>query len=200
MGSRTATITEANAGVATGFDYQMSPHSLIGIAVGGGHSSFEVSDRATTGRFDAIHAAVYGAWHGEHIYATGVASYDHFDNNESRVAVIPGVTLPASQFIGGPYSLPGFGNVLGGAFSSASASGHFEAGYRGSLGAVHVTPFVGLQFASLTTGAFTETDVGAPSAIALAFAQRNTLSLPTFLGTQFDATTALGDEAALTPG
>jgi uncharacterized protein with beta-barrel porin domain len=192
-----APVTAKGAGFGAGADYQISPSVLLGAAVGGGASSFSVPDRSTSGTVDAFHAAVYGAWREEHVYATGVLSFDQFDNAESRLATIPSITLPPPQFIDGPYLVPGFSENLKGHFSSASTSGHFEVGYRDDLGALQATPFVGLEFGSLHTDAFTENNSGSPSVIGLSYVGRNIVSLPSFLGVQFDGKTNLSDGVAL---
>ena len=42
------------------------------------------------------------------------------------------------------------------------------------------TPFAGLEFASLNTGAFTENNQGLPSVIGLSYASTTTTLLPSF--------------------
>ena len=42
------------------------------------------------------------------------------------------------------------------------------------------TPFAGLEFALLNTGAFTENNQGLPSVIGLSYASTTTTSLPSF--------------------
>ena len=103
-----ASVTGHMSGFGAGLDYQINPNFLLGFAAGGGASSFIVQDRATSGTVDAYHAALYGAWRNLNFYASGILSYDWFNDDESRFASIPGVVLPASNFIGGPYCVPGF--------------------------------------------------------------------------------------------
>ena len=189
-----ASVSERGAGIGGGIDYQLSPKALIGAALGGGESSFSAPDRATSGTVDAFHASLYGAWRMESAYVTGVLSYDHFNNSESRRATIPGVTLPSPQFVDGNFQIPGFDERLTGNFFSQSVSGHFEAGYKTNFGAVQATPFAGVEFGSLYTGAFTEANKAGPSVIGLSYAGRNILSLPTFLGLQLDGKTEFGQD------
>ena len=162
----------ARSRVRPGLDYQITPKSLIGFAAGGGELGFSVPDRATSGSVDAFHASLYGAWRIESAYATGILSYDHFNNSESRQAVIPGVTLPAPQFVDGNFTIPGYDENLSGNFASQSISGHFETGYKFGPGGFQATPFVGLEFGSLNTGAFTETNKSGPSVIGLSYSAR----------------------------
>jgi len=133
----------------------------------------------------------------ESAYATGILSYDHFNNSESRQAVIPGVTLPAPQFVDGNFTIPGYDENLSGNFASQSISGHFETGYKFNLGGFQATPFVGLEFGSLNTGAFTETNKSGPSVIGLSYSARTIDTLPSFLGLQVDAKTAFAQDMLL---
>src|SRR5262249_47304811 len=86
----TATMSERDAGFAMGLDYQINPSGLIGFAIGGGFSSFSVTDRQTWGNVDGGHVAAYGALRNNNVYATGTLSFDFFNNSESRYAAIPG--------------------------------------------------------------------------------------------------------------
>ena len=48
------------AGGAMGFDYQVDPTRLVGVAVGGSESHFSVPDRATSGNLLGGHVGAYG--------------------------------------------------------------------------------------------------------------------------------------------
>jgi uncharacterized protein with beta-barrel porin domain len=181
-----ASVTGHMSGFGAGLDYQINPNFLLGFAAGGGASSFIVQDRATSGTVDAYHAALYGAWRNLNFYASGILSYDWFNDDESRFASIPGVVLPASNFIGGPYVIPGFLEKPSARFDANALSGYGEAGYNARYGLLTATPFVGLEFASLRTGGFTENNQGFPSTIGLSYAARTTTSLPSFLGLQLE--------------
>jgi outer membrane autotransporter protein len=118
-------------------------------------------------------------------------------STENRAADIPSVTLPASQFIDGPYVVPGADEALRGHFPGRSLSGHFETGYRNTLGEVNVTPFVGLEFDTLKLDSFVEKNGTAPSAIGLNFHAQNVNSLPSFLGVQFDGDIDVGQAGTM---
>jgi uncharacterized protein with beta-barrel porin domain len=190
-GQGSASLSQSAYGLGVGADGDIAPGALIGVAVGFGSSNFSVLDRATDGTVGAFHGGAYGAWQGQSAYVTGIVSYDRFANSEQRRAIIPGVTLPASQFIDGPYTVPGFDELLQGHFASTATSGRFEAGYRNKFDDFDVTPFVGLGFSDLNADAFTEKNSGAPSQLGLSFASHSTDSLPSFLGIQIDLSTDL---------
>ncbi len=113
------------------------------------------------------------------------------------MAAIPGVTLPRSQFIDGPYVVPGFHETPGAKYDASGYSGHFEVGYHYDLGLVRATPFAGLEFGVLTADGFTETNAGLPSQIGLQFKNHSVTTLPSLLGVKFDASTDLGGEMVL---
>ena len=63
------------AGGAMGFDYQVDPTRLVGVAVGGSESHFSVPDRATSGNLLGGHVGAYGVATWGALYAAGVLSY-----------------------------------------------------------------------------------------------------------------------------
>jgi outer membrane autotransporter protein len=195
MGS--AKVKDQAYGIAGGVDYQISANALIGVAVGGGTTWINIPDRRTKASTDAVHFQLYGGWSDEAYYADGAFSYGLFKNVESRVAVIPGVILPRSLFVDGPYIVPGFSETPGARFNSSSYSGHLEAGYHVDLGIVRATPFIGLDFGSLTTDGFTETNADKVSVIGLIADRHVVDSLPGRLGVTFDGTFDLGGDLTL---
>ena len=192
-----ARADQHTSGFGAGLDYQIAPYALLGFAAGGGSSSFDVTNRATSGTVDAFHAALYGALRNQGFYASGVISYDQFSDTEQRFASIPGVVLPASNFVGGPYVIPGFNERPKASFDADALSGYGEIGYQAKYGLVSATPFAGLEFASLRTDGFTENNQGLPSAIGLSYAAKTTTSLPSFLGLQLEAKGDLPNQMGL---
>jgi uncharacterized protein with beta-barrel porin domain len=181
-----ASVTGRVSGFGAGLDYQINPNFLLGFAAGGGASSFSVQDRATSGTVDAYHAALYGAWRNLNFYASGILSYDRFNDQESRFSSIPGVVLPGSNFTGGPYFVPGFSEKPSANFDANALSAYGEVGYNARYGLLTATPFLGLEFSSLRTSGFTENNQGLPSTIGLSYAARTTTSLPSFVGMQLE--------------
>ncbi|WP_156898221.1 hypothetical protein [Methylocapsa acidiphila] len=187
-------------GAAAGLDYQITPDILLGVSAGGGPSAFSVSNRATGGSVNAAHVAAYGAVRWNDFYASGIIGYDFFSNQEHRTAFVPGTVATLSGTNAPAVQVSSILENLNGSFGSHSVSGRFETGYTSRFSGFNVTPFVALQFASLTQNAYGETLVGGgPSELGLTYARRNVLSLPSFVGAQFDAKLALWDGAVLKP-
>ncbi len=175
-----ADTSQHGSGFNMGLDFQVSPSIIAGIAGGNSHFTFSVPDRDTSGSADAWHVGGYGALRYEHLYATADLAYDNFDNHESRQASIPGVS-----------------NNLNGEFNGYSVSGNFETGYKEQIKPFEITPFAGLQFASLNVDDFTETGAGGARELGLSYDSRTINSLQSHLGAQLKAKTDLPHGMAL---
>jgi uncharacterized protein with beta-barrel porin domain len=190
-----ARVNQSGAGFAAGLDNRISPSFLVGLAGGAGWYSFDVPDRETYGTVNAWHVAAYAAVRHKGLYATGILAYDSFDNDVSRHASIPGVSVASSA--GAPIEIPGINENPTGKYRSHSWSGYFEIGYKKRFDPFEVTPFAGLQFGSLSANGFTETNQGAQSDIGLSYAARTVNSLPILIGMQVKAGHELGGDTVL---
>jgi hypothetical protein len=181
-------------GFAIGVDYRVSEQALVGAAIGAGGYVFDVPDVMTAGRTQAGHVSVYGALKGNNLYATGTLAFNIYDNRNHRVAAIPAsqVQLPV-----GALSLGGLGEDLDGSFVSRGLSGYFETGYRLDVGALSVTPFAALEFGWLRSTEYSETVAAGSSILGLSYAERTTVSLPTFVGLKLDSQTELENGSRL---
>jgi uncharacterized protein with beta-barrel porin domain len=161
----------AAAGGAMGFDYQVDPTRLVGVAVGGSESHFSVPDRATSGDLLGGHVGAYGVATWGALYAAGVLSYSRFDNDVRRT--IAGV---------GPSETPT------GRFASDLLGARLELGRSYALPWVNVTPFAAVQTSTLWERGFSESSsAGAlPGILGLTYQSQSATSLPTFLGVQLD--------------
>ncbi len=168
------------AGAVGGVEYLFSPDLLAGVAVGGSSSSFSVPDRSTSGSLTGSHFGAYTVARFSPWYVAGAVQYSHFDNNTSRSILGVGPTETAV-----------------GSFGSDLFSGRVEVGWQYTLmPGFAVTPFAAVQAAQLRQRSFDETSFGPNGtfgANALGFASERVSSLPTFLGTEFDARYALGN-------
>jgi outer membrane autotransporter protein len=178
----TAPLTFAGGGGAFGADYLANPDTIVGFAVGGGTSGFDVADRLTSGQVNSAHFAAYAAERWGPLYATGILGYNAFYNTEKRSVSIPGSTLPIIP-------VPGLANNLQDSFASQSVSGRVEVGWRFPVDKLTVTPFGALQFDVWDMQGSTEGGVnGGANNLGLSYASRVVSSLPLFLGAQVDST------------
>ena len=172
------------AGGAMGFDYQVDPTRLIGVAVGGSESHFSVPDRATSGNLLGGHVGAYGVATWGALYAAGVLSYSRFDNEVRRTIAGVGPTETAT-----------------GRFASDLLGARLEVGRSYALPWLNVTPFAAVQTSTLWQRGFTETSTaaGLPGILGLTYQSQTTTSLPTFLGVQLDTRLALANGMVWSP-
>ena len=172
------------AGGAMGFDYQVDPTRLVGVAVGGSESHFSVPDRATSGNLLGGHVGAYGVATWGALYAAGVLSYSRFDNEVRRTIAGVGPTETAT-----------------GRFASDLLGARLEVGRSYALPWLNVTPFAAVQTSTLWQRGFTETSTaaGLPGILGLTYQSQTTTSLPTFLGVQLDTRLALANGMVWSP-
>jgi outer membrane autotransporter protein len=172
------------AGGAMGFDYQVDPTRLIGVAVGGSESHFSVPDRATSGDLLGGHVGAYGVATWDALYAAGILSYSRFDNDVRRTIAGAGPTETAT-----------------GRFASDLFGARLEVGRSYALQWLNVTPFAAVQTSTLWQRGFTETSTaaGLPGILGLTSQSQTTTSLPTFLGVQLDTRLALANGMVWSP-
>jgi outer membrane autotransporter protein len=172
------------AGGAMGFDYQVDPTRLVGVAVGGSESHFSVPDRATSGNLLGGHVGAYGVATWGALYAAGILSYSRFDNDVRRTIAGVGPTETAT-----------------GRFASDLFGARLEVGRSYALQWLNVTPFAAVQTSTLWQRGFTETSTaaGLPGILGLTSQSQTTTSLPTFLGVQLDTRLALANGTVWSP-
>jgi uncharacterized protein with beta-barrel porin domain len=172
-----AGFSDRIAGGAAGVDRLVNPDLLVGIAAGGSSSTFNVDDRATSGRLDGAHVGAYAMQRLGATYVSAQLAYSHFNNSTTR-------------------SITGVGpdEIAKGSFGSDQFGGRLEIGHTYDFNKVAVTPFAALQAARLWQAGYTETSVSGagPGVLGLSYAARNVSSLPLFLGSKFDARYDLG--------
>jgi outer membrane autotransporter protein len=173
-----AGFSDRVAGGAIGVDHLVNPDLLVGIAAGGSAATFSVDDRATSGHVDGGHIGAYAMQRFGASYLSAQLAYSHFDNTTTRL--ISGV---------GP------SETAKGAFGSDQLGGRLEIGHGFAFNAITVTPFAAVQAARLWQAGYTETSTAGalPGLLALNYAAKGVSSLPTFLGTKFDARFDVGN-------
>jgi outer membrane autotransporter protein len=175
-----AALSYGGGGLMLGADYQARPDLLYGFAAGGTLSSFDVPDRSTSGGINGGQFAAYVAKQWGRLYATGLAGFGLYENNEQRTAFVPGSSIPLVP-------VPSILEQLSGDFVSQTFNARFETGWRSSFGSGYAAPFAALEYSLLHMDGFSESDPYGPNLLGLSYASHNVNSLPLFLGTQFDS-------------
>jgi uncharacterized protein with beta-barrel porin domain len=135
-------------GAATGLDYRINPDMLVGFALGGGGTSWQLGQGLGNGHSGMFQAGVYATGHSGPAYLSPAAAYSLQDVTTNRNAT--------------PASFDG----LQGQFDASFFSSRVESGYRLSYGGINVTPYGAVQFQALVMPSYSE------------FARASTASFP----------------------
>jgi uncharacterized protein with beta-barrel porin domain len=174
--------TNSNYGGLAGLDYLIQPNWLVGLALGGGSSSFSVNSLATSGTTSGFQAGLYTAYAlNQGYYAELSGTFGSYHNGTTRYAAL--ATVPQEN--------------LSGSFASYEERVRLELGRNVNFYGYNVTPFVAGEFASLQSNAFNES--GAANALALAVNSQTTLSAPIFVGFKWTGAGALFSGWTATP-
>ena len=159
-------LDTGTAGFAVGFDYQVSPTALAGIAGGYTNSTFSANQLQTSGTVEGAHIGLYGVKNLGQAYLIGTAEYARYYNDTNRS--LQWLTLSEQAT---------------GKFTGDDISGRIEAGWQRSFGGYDVTPFAAVDASYLSSDRFSENSVGL---LGLTFGAESVTSLRSSLGLQFD--------------
>ena len=134
----TATATAGGGGIASGMDFRFGPDTVLGFALGGGGTSWSLTQGLGGGNSEILQAGVYGSHRFGNFYLSGALAfaYDWMHTNRT-------VTSPAVANLTASFTAPG-------------ATGRLEGGYNFDLGAVQVTPYIAGEFSALRVPGYTE--------------------------------------------
>jgi uncharacterized protein with beta-barrel porin domain len=157
-----------------GASYALSPATELGFALGGGGTSFGLSDGLGSGRSEMFQAGVF-AHHGfaQGGYLSGAFAYGWHDVNTDRMAPT--------------------GERLRGAYKASVLSGRLEAGWRIDTAWAGVTPYAAAQAISYRMPSYLEQGNGAIDSFALGYAGRDVTATRSELGLRLDRTTVMGE-------
>jgi outer membrane autotransporter protein len=119
-------------------DYRVSPETVLGFALGGGVSSWNLSDNLGGGRSDDFDAGVYGATHFGAAYVAAAAAFANHWMTTNRTSYA--------------------GDALSGSFDAQSFGGRVESGYRFATPLGGITPYGAFEAESFHMPAFSEAD------------------------------------------
>jgi uncharacterized protein with beta-barrel porin domain len=155
-------------GYAAGMDYRLSANSVVGIALAGGGTSWNVANALGSGRSDAIQAGAYGvSWYGPAYIGAAFAFANHWFTTD-RVALSDQLTAN---------------------FNGQTYSARLEGGYRFAvLPTFGVTPYAALEAQAFHSPSYLETDVTGVG-FGLAYNAANASDVRTEIGARLDAPT-----------
>jgi outer membrane autotransporter protein len=164
------------AGFAGGFDYRLTPNTVIGVALAGAGTNWGLAQGLGSGKSDAFQAGVYGATRWNAAYVAAAFGYGNHWMSTDRFAFA--------------------GDHLTADFNAQSFGGRLEGGYRFRTIYGGLTPYAAMQAQSVHTPGYSETDVTG-GGFALAYNSRTGTDTRSELGTRFDRLIALYPGAAL---
>jgi outer membrane autotransporter protein len=168
-------LAARTVGFAGGFDYRLSPNTVVGLAFAGGGTDWSLSQGLGGGKSDAFQAGLYGATkYGPAYLAAAFAFANHWMST---------VRLT-------------FGEHLTADFNAQSYGGRLEGGYRFATPFVGITPYAAIQAQSFHTPTYAETGV-TPNGFALSFNGRDATDTRSELGARFDRVVAVYQNAVL---
>jgi uncharacterized protein with beta-barrel porin domain len=166
-------VATSTYGYAAGMDYHYSPDTVLGFALAGGGTNWNLANALGTGRSDALLAGVYGVIHEGPWYLAGSLAFANNWFTTNRTAL---------------------GDQLTASFQGQDYSARLEGGYRfalpSSLGAVGVTPYAAVQTQDFHTPAYSETDLTS-GGFGLSYSAMNGTDTRSELGSRFDDLTTL---------
>ncbi|HTV30110.1 MAG TPA: autotransporter outer membrane beta-barrel domain-containing protein [Xanthobacteraceae bacterium] len=166
-------VTAANYGFAGGMDYHYTPDSLVGFALAGAGTNWNLAQGLGGGRSDAFQAGVYTKSYYGPAYVAGALAFANNWFTTDRSAL---------------------GDELHASFIGQSYGGRFESGYRFGLPAsgsvIGATPYAAIQTQWFHTPTYGETDL-AGGGLGLTYNSMTANDTRSELGARFDDLTAL---------
>jgi outer membrane autotransporter protein len=174
-------VTARAGGFAAGLDYRISPDALVGFALAGAGTGWDLAAGLGTGRSDAFQAGVYGARQLGALYVSGALAFSNYWASTSRVVTVAGM------------------DTLNARFDAQSLGGRAEAGYRLRFAPFTLTPYAAAQAQSFHTPTYGETAASGLPQFALSYAGRTSTEVRAELGSWISKNFLLagGDSIAL---
>jgi len=165
----TNTVNASDFGFAGGMDYRLSPSAILGFALAGGGTNWNLDQNLGSGRSDAFQAGVYVKAHSGPAYLSAALAFANHWFTTQRTSAL--------------------GDQLQGKFMGQSVGGRLEAGYRFGLPSTAyvagLTPYAAVQAQNFHTSAFSEADLTA-GGFGLNFAAMNATDTRSELGMRAD--------------
>ena len=172
-------------GVAAGLDYLVTPHTVVGFALGGGGTNFGLAGGYGSGNSDMFQAAVYSTTRINAAYISGALAYGWHHVNTDRYLTVAGTDHLTADF------------------DANSFGGRIEGGYRFAMPsffyatAFGITPYAAVQAQVFHTPSYSESAASASSTFALAYDTQSTTTKRIELGSWFDTSYVLDNDSTL---
>jgi outer membrane autotransporter protein len=178
LGSHDTTATAA--AFAAGIDYRLSPDTIVGVALAGGGTGWNVTANLGSGSSDMFQAGVYASHHWGAAYVSGAVAYNFHDVTTNRTVTIAGTDMLQARFQA---------NGLG---------ARIEGGYRFATPWLGFTPYAAAQVQSIALPNYAETATAGSNQFALNVAAQTATTTRTELGAWLDRKMPLQNGALLT--
>lgn len=164
-------------GVAAGADYHVSRDAIVGFALSGGGTKWDLAQALGGGRSDALQAGVYTAVRAGPAYvAASLAVANHWMSTDR---------------------LAPFSNQLTAKFNAQTFGGRIEGGYRFATPIGGFTPYAAAQAQAFRTPTYAEVDL-AGGGLGLTYQGRTASGTRSELGARFDRAALIAPNAVLT--
>jgi outer membrane autotransporter protein len=168
------------AAFAAGIDYRLSPDTLVGFALAGGGTSWNVTAGLGGGRSDMFQAGAYASHHWGAAYLSGALAYNFHDVTTNRTITIAGTDMLQARF------------------NTNGVGARLEGGYRYATPWLGVTPYAAAQVQSIALPSYGETATAGSNQFALNFAAQTATATRSELGAWLDKKVLMQGGALLT--
>jgi T5SS/PEP-CTERM-associated repeat protein/autotransporter-associated beta strand protein len=176
-GTGSNTATSQIYGGAAGADYRLSPHTLVGFALAGGGTNFNVANSGT-GRSDLFQAGAFLRHEAGPAYVTAAFAYGWQNITTDRTVTAAGM------------------DRLHASFDASAYSGRIESGYRfvsPMFGGLGLTPYAAGQVTLFDLPSYAEQALSGSNQFALTYPAKDATATRSELGLRVDKSFALSD-------
>jgi fibronectin-binding autotransporter adhesin len=166
-------VNTSTYGYVVGLDYHYSPDTVVGVALGGGGTNWDMAQGLGTGWSNALQAGVYGMTHAGPAYLAAALAFSNNWFTTNRAALSDELT---ANFQGQGYG--------------ARVEGGYRFAVPVSASVIGVTPYAALQSQDFHTPSYSETDLTG-GGFGLSYNAMNGTDTRSELGARFDNPTLL---------
>ncbi|MCX5496173.1 ice-binding family protein [Kaistia dalseonensis] len=176
----------STVGIVGGLDYQVTPNSLVGFALGAGGTNFDLADNYGSGSSDIAQVSIYGRTDFNAAYVAAALATSWNSVSTERSLSIGGDRFTAD-------------------FDAYDVAGQIETGYRFAMPAIKglpgdgwLTPYAALQVQAFYAPSYSETAANPASLFALDYDAQTTTTTYTELGARIGRTFLIDQDSLLT--